>query len=299
MKKLLLLIIAVLSTLPSLADDVYISVAMPKDDGLDDNTHSLLKDKLLNIVSLDGVASMECCAIALVPEVNVLNKELVEGGMRNITTMELSVTIQVRNVLNDAVFNTTSVSLRGEGFSETEAIRSAIRKIVPEEYTGFVSETKRRIMLYYHNNTTSLITKANTLVNRRQYDEALAVLSSYPESLPGYTQVSDAINSILRKAQTEYCSEILQAAKAAYATRNFEEAANIASVIDITGSCGPEAEALLDSIRQQVELQHTNNMKTEQQRAKSEERITMATIHAARDIAVAYYKRCNNYIFFW
>ena len=184
-------------------------------------------------------------------------------------------------------------------YSETEAVRSAIKKIMPEKYADFVRETKDRIVSYYRNNTAALIAKANTLAAQRQYDEALAVLSSYPESLSGYAQVSEVVAAILHKAQTEYCKEILQAAKAAYAIGNFEGAASIASAIDVTGSCGQEASALLDSIRNSVELKHKEQMETERQRTKSQERIATATINAARDVAVAYYKRSNKYIFFW
>lgn len=39
-------------------------------------------------------------------------------------------------------------------------------------------------------------------------------------------------------------------------------------------------------------------MKAERQRAQSEERIAMATLQAARNIAADYYKRNNNYVFF-
>ena len=299
MKKILMLIMVIFIMLPSMAEDAYISVAMPKDCPLEDNTKSILKNKLLNIASMEGVASMECCAIAMIPEVNILNKELVEGGMRNITSLELSVTITIRNILTNAVFNTISISLQGNGYSEVEAIRTAIRNIKPEKYTSFIKQTKEKIISYYRSNTTALISKANTLANQQQYDEALATLSSYPESLAGYQQIAAAISTIFKKAQTQYCSEILQAARAAYAQRDFEEAANIASSIDATSSCASEAKILLNSIKRSADKQYKDELDTKRQEALSKERVATATIKAARDVAVAYYKRQNNYIFFW
>jgi len=299
MKRLLIFIMAIFVILPSMAEDAYISVAMPNSSILDSNTKTLLKNKLLNMASSEGVASMETCAIAMIPEVNVLNKELVEGGMRNITSMELSVTITVRNILTGAVFNTTSVSLRGEGYSENEAMRSAIRKIDPAKYASFVKLAKEKIMSYYRNNTAALIAKANTLANQQQYDEALATLSSYPESLADYPKVATAITAIFKKAQTQYCSEILQAARAAFAQRDFEGAANIASTIDATSSCATEAKALLESIKRSTDKQYNNEVEAQRQKVMTRERIATATIKAARDVAVAYYKRQNNYVFFW
>lgn len=299
MKRLLIFWIAVVTTLMVCAEDAYISVAMPSDSQLDNNTKSILKNKLLNIASAEGVASMECSAIAMIPEVNVLSKELVEGGMRNITTLELSITITVRNILTNAIFNTIIISATGNGYSETEAMRSAIKSIEPSKYLKFIKTSKEKIIAYYRNNTSSLIAKANTLAGQQMYDEALATLSSYPESLAGYPQVAAAISSIFKKAQTQYCSEILQAARAAYAQRDYDGAAGLASTIDATSSCASEAKALLGSIRRSAEQEYKNQLEMERQERLSRERVATATIKAARDVAVAYYKRQNNYIFFW
>lgn len=299
MKRLWILLIVLISALGVNAEDAYISVAMPSDSPLDNNTKSILKNKLLNIASVEGVASMECSAIAMIPEINILNKELVEGGMRKITTIELSITITVRNILTDAVFNAITFSTRGNGYSETEAMRSAIKTIEPGKYLQFIKTTKEKIVTYYRNNTSSLIAKAKTLASLQQYDEALATLSSYPESLSGYSQVTITMRTIFKQAQTHYCSEILQAARSAYAQRDYEGAAELASTIDANSSCGTEAKALLNSIRKGSEQEYRNQLEMERQERLSKERVATATIKAARDIAVAYYKRQNNYIFFW
>lgn len=299
MKRFWILLITLITAIGINAEDAYISVAMPSDSPLDNNTKSILKNKLLNIASAEGVASMECSAIAMIPEVNVLSKELVEGGMRNITTLELSITITVRNILTNAIFNTITISAKGNGYSETEAMRSAIKSIEPSKHLQFIKTSKEKIIAYYRNNTSSLIAKANTLASQQMYDEALATLSSYPESLSGYPQVAVAISSIFKKAQTQYCSEILLAARAAYAQRDYDGAAGLASTIDATSSCASEAKALLASIRRSAEQEYKNQLEMERQERMSRERVATATIKAARDVAVAYYKRQNNYIFFW
>lgn len=299
MKRFWILLITLITAIGINAEDAYISVAMPSDSPLDNNTKSILKNKLLKIASAEGVASMECSAIAMIPDINILSKELVEGGMRNITTIELSITITVRNILTNAIFNTTTISAKGNGYSEIEAMRSAIKTIEPSRYLQFVKTAKEKIITYYRNNTSSLITKAKTLANQQQYDEDLATLSSYPESLSGYPQVAATIASIFKQSQTKYCSEILQAARAAYAQRDYEGAAELASTIDATSSCGSEAKALLSSIRKGAEQEYKNQLEMERQERLSNERVATATINAARDVAVAYYKRQNNYIFFW
>lgn len=297
MKKLLFLIVAVLTVFSTHAEDVYISVALPKDCTFDNNTNSLLKNKLLNIVSSGGVASTECCAIILVPEVNLLNKEQVESGMRNITTLEILVTITVRNILTDAVYNTMSITMRGNGYSEIEAVRSAIRNLEPDKCSDFIKISKEKILEYYRDNTSVLITKANMFAKQQLYDEAIATLASYPESLAGYPQIANIIIEIFRMAQTKYCKEIMQTAMAAYSQLDFENAAELASSIDVTSSCASEAKKLLEEIKQSIDKQYNYQIETERQQRMSKERIATLTINAARDVAVEYYKSQNNYIF--
>jgi len=109
--------------------DAYISVAMLPNSILDNNTKLILKNKLISIVCAEGIASTECCAIAMVPEVTVLEENLVEGGMRNIYTQQLSISVVVRDLITNTMFNSVTITCRGEGYSKVECMRNAIRKI--------------------------------------------------------------------------------------------------------------------------------------------------------------------------
>jgi hypothetical protein len=300
MKRIIAFILFVLAFFGNVrAEEICISVAMPNQSMLDNNTKSILKSKLLNIVTNEGVASMECSAMVMVPEVSVVNSELVEGGMRNITALELSIAVSVRNIITNAVFNSLTISVRGNGYSKQEAIRSAINTIKESDFTQFATSSRKKIIDYYNANTTALIAKAKTLASQQEYDEALALLSTYPESLSGFSKVSAAIHEIFHQAQTQYCSQILLSARSAYANRDFETAAALASQIDATSSCGNEAKALLSSIKSSTDAEYNNQINLERQAIASKERIATATIHAARDIATAYFKRQTQYVFWW
>ena len=232
-------------------DNVYISVAMPNNCTLDSNTKSILKNKLLQILSTKGVAGIECGAIIIVPEVNIINSNSVYGGMRQILSVELGITVTVRNMITNTVFNTIQIASKGEGYSDNEAKRSAINKIdvLNADYSRFVEATKLKISDYYRNNTIALITKANTLASQQLFDEALALLSTYPESLSEYTKVSNAMASIFKKYQTQHCSQILLSAQAAYSKHDYTEAAELVSLIDAQSSCAAQAKALLEAMK--------------------------------------------------
>ncbi len=282
-------------------DNVYIAVAMPSECTLDSNTKSILKNKLLQILSAKGVAGSEWGAIIMVPEVNIVNSNSVYGGMRQILSVELGITITVRNMVTNTVFNTMQIVSKGEGYSDSEAKRSAINRIdaLNTNYTRFVEATILKIADYYRNNTGTLITKASTLASQQLFDEALALLSTYPESLPGYTKVADTMTSIFKKCQLQYCSQILLSAQAAYSNYDYAQAAELVSMIDAQSSCAAQAQTLLGSIKKEMDKQYSNQIEMEKEKIRSDERIKSAQITAIKDIAVAYCKRQTEYVFFW
>lgn len=286
--------------------DIPIALAIVNGSAVDNNMKSILKNKLLSLLSSEGFAGTECGAIILVPEVDVINSSQINGGMRRITSMEVGLTISVRHLVTGTVFQSLQLSAKGDGYSEGEAMRSAINKINTKSYDciTFVKQAKQKIFDYYKENTSSLITKANTLASQQSYDEAIALLSTYPESLPGYAQVSAAIVSIFTKAQTQYCSQILLSAKAAYAREAYDEVTEFISLIDAQSSCASEAQALLNSIKKDLEEQRAE-AKQERLRAdslhmermRSDERVQIAKINAAKDVASAYFQRQKEYVF--
>lgn len=303
MKKIffLLLLLGCFSFVHAQTDNVYMSVAMPSDCTLDSNTKSILKNKLLQMLSAEGVVGTNCGAIIVVPEVNIINSNSVYGGMRQILSVELGVTITVRNIITNTVFNTMQFTSKGEGYSDNEAKRSAINKInaLNTDYSRFVEATKLKISDYYENNTTALIAQANTLASRQLFDEALALLSTYPESLSGYTKVSNEMASIFKKCQTQYCSQILLSAQAAYSKYDYTEAAELVSMIDAQSSCAEQAKVLLDSIKKEMDKHYSDSIALEREKISSDERVKSAQIKAIKDIATAYFKRQTEYVFFW
>ena len=180
-------------------------------------------------------------------------------------------------MITNTVFNTMQIASKGEGYSDNEAKRSAINKIdaLNTDYSRFVEATKMKISDYYRNNTVSLITKANTLASQQLFDEALAFLSYFIARIisAGYTKVSNAMVSIFKKCQTQYCSQILLSAQAAYSKHDYTEAAELVSMIDAQSSCAAQAKALLNSIKKGMDKQYNDIIAMEKEKIRSDERI--------------------------
>lgn len=287
-------------------DNISIAVAMPADCTLDNNTKSILKNKLLRIVSSKGTAGTEYGGIVIVPDVDEVNSSVIDGGMRKITTVELSVTATVLNMITGTAFNTIQTTVTGEAYSKNDAIRAAIGKIKPSdpEYAAFMKTTKAKIADYYKVNTATIITKANALASQRRYDEALALLATYPEALSGYPEVAAAMSSIFQQSLTMYCSEILMSAQAAYARRDFAAAADQLALIDAQSSCAPEAKTLLAKVKQELDKERAEElaMQREEMREaanlkKEKIRSEKAKAEAAAKIIAAYFKSQTKYVF--
>lgn len=295
---LLCLIVLAANTITQ-GNDVFISVAMPPNSILDNNTKTLLRNKLLTICTANGVAATECGAIAIIPEVSILNEQLVEGNMRNIYTIEVNISISVRNIITNTVFNAFNVTSEGEGYSQTEALCSAINKFNEAYYDDYVLMTKKKITDYYRSNSLNLINKANTLCAQQLYDEALALLETYPESLEDYSKVSATIQNIYQQYLTQHCEEIMIMARAEYAKRNFDRSADLAASINPSSNCFNSAKSLLSSIKHDKDRIYQDDIEYQKEQQLSKERILTATINAAKDVAAAYFKRTSNYVFFW
>jgi hypothetical protein len=303
MKRFLLLALAVLGCISFTcqAQEVYLSVAMPYNSSLDNNTKTLLKNKILGMITSQGIAATEFSAIAVVPEVTIIDEKIVEGGQRNIYTQQLEVTLIIRNIITNTVFNSLSLTCKGEGYNKSEAIRSAIKRINGSNtiFVDFITTSKQKIYNYYNEYTSLLVNKANTLASQQAYDEALALLSTYPEHLSGYSRVAQTIKVIFDKSQTQYCSQIILSARQAYSLRDYEKAAEIIALINSQSSCATEAKQLLSQIKKEVDNVYKEQVAIEREEIKSKERIQSQLITAARDISVAYFKRQTQYLFFW
>jgi len=151
----------------------------------------------------------------------------------------------------------------------------------------FASVSRQKVIEYYLYKTAPLISKAHTLASQQKYKEALALLSSYPESFSGYAQVSEAIKVIYNQYLTQHCEEVMSYARAAYAKRSFEEAADIVSTIDPSCSCFNEAKSLLGSIKQSTDDIYADAKQAELEKIQSEERIALEKQKSEERIALS------------
>ena len=185
-------------------NDVCIGVVCPESlEYFSQSGLSRLSQKMEQIATNNGVAAFYAGAFVMFPKIDVYDIQTVEGGMKAIETLKIDLTINVLQMATKTIVGSIPVVLSGSGYSIEEATSNAISKINARDpkYSSFLSDCKNRIIDYDEKNCKNSILKAKTLASQQRYEEALALLALYPESLPSYSLVSAAIVDIYKDYQ--------------------------------------------------------------------------------------------------
>ncbi|MCD8269747.1 MAG: hypothetical protein LUD46_15665 [Parabacteroides sp.] len=281
-------------------ENLSIAVALPKQQMTEkEDVLQLLKSRLSSAMTESGIGMADYSGIIVSPQTIVTNKKIVEGGMKNIHIYDIELSLVISHVITGTVFSSVNLTLRGEGHTKDNAIMASISNLSSKNkhLAVFFSETRIKILDYYRNNTQAIITKALTMAGMQQYEGAVALLSSYPETLSQYRLVAAAMKDVYVMYQQKKCSDILQKAQGAFALGNYEESVRWFNEIDMSSSCAKEAKGLAGQIKQSVDAELARNIALYEKQMQVEENIEKRRVQVIENIAVAYYKNQPKYYF--
>ena len=284
------------------AQGIEIAFAIPSgNDQLSTNTAKMLRSKFLSAMTENGVETAEVSPIAIKLEISFVNRQVVDGGMRNIHTSDIQFNFICTNLVTYTTFASCVITVRGEGLSDDDAIKNAFSKVSAEDkrLATFIHTAKDRIIDYYQRNLNSVISRARTFANVQQYGEGLALLFSCPATISGYAKVNNEITTIYRLFQTQECSKIIQKARTEYANGNYDAAAEYLQQTDMTSPCAAEAERLCKQIKQTKDAEARRDVELTERQSQRETDLEKMRVKAARDVAVAYCKRRTDVYFVW
>ncbi|MBR5906921.1 MAG: hypothetical protein IKZ50_00825 [Bacteroidales bacterium] len=296
MKKCLISIILVFSCLSGFSQteryDVCIGVICPESlEHFSQPGLLRLSQKLTQIATVNGVAAINDGAFIMYPTLSVYDIQRVEGGMRNIVTVKIDLSINVAQLRNRTVIGSISMTIIGNGFSIEEATANAMSNIDAnnKRYSVFISDCKKRIYDYDEQYCKSFILKAKSLASQHLYEEALAQLALYPEVLPSYPKVYKVTLEIFKEYQKQKSAELVQEARAQIAVQDYESAAQTLALVDPESPSYKESVLLLNTIMNNVEKQRKEEIQRELKRYDSKIALNKYRINAAKEIAKAYY----------
>ena len=220
---------------------------------------SLLQNKLNQIVTAKGIGGVTINPrFVLLIKMNILTKDIIAGPPTMIA-QNLELNFYIADAIENTIFSSLSIELKGVGASQTKAYIDAIKNINPKDKRigDFVEEGKKKIIDYYNSNCEALITNANSSVKTGDYDAAILKLSAIPDVCEKcYEKSLATIENIYQKKIDLECAGILKNAKYTWQTAATKEGAQkVAEQLNNLSpfsSCQNDADLLLKQISQKL-----------------------------------------------
>ncbi|MFR9567119.1 MAG: hypothetical protein SNH13_07675 [Rikenellaceae bacterium] len=114
-----------------------------------------------------------------------------------------------------------------------------------------MEKSRESILSYYKTRVATLLQKAESLAQREQYEEAMAVLAPIPESVDEYAMVSQALVAIYKKKLDRDAMKIIQLAKSLISKDNDQAITELLKV-DPSSNYWAEANKIIAQIKAQL-----------------------------------------------
>ena len=269
------------------------------DYNVPEKAETQLRDKMLAALSSAGLATTaENAAVALVPSISILNEQT-GAGVQNTVSMNLNYTFSLVGIASGVVFDSyivEGVQTRGQNKINAVARSFAGVNLNTPAFQAFLSNGQSKIVAYYQRQLQKTLAKAQTNINAKQYDDALAILMEIPEEMPGYTtKVLPMVERTYKMYANNLAASLLQQAQAAWAAAPDEEGAErvaeILSEMPVGTTSSAAARQLVKQIEARVKALDQRRWAAMNAALAREHQERMSVIKAARDVAVAQAKR--------
>ena len=242
---------------------IALSVVMPDNiEGMDVSQISKLQTKITQILTVTGLgASGYNNNFVIYPKFSIIETNVVESGMQDITIINCDLTLFIKQVDNNVVFSTINKTIKGNGKSRSLAISNALTKVNTNDadYQQFINTGKNKIIQYYEAMCQGIITKSDGLAKRQDYEQALGLLMTVPEEVSCYNKIQQKSIEIYKAYQNQRCNVQLQQAKTEIASNNFSSGLNILSQIDPSTPCYKESQVLINKAAGKVAIEEKRN----------------------------------------
>lgn len=249
-----------------------------------------LESKLRQMVTQNGMeGGAKFSNFCIVANTTEESKEVL-SGTRPLVTLTVNLELFVGNNYTGEKFASTSVTINGAGRNEAKAYSAAFTSVGSNnaQIQKFLKDAKRKVNEYYETQVPYIITQAKGFAIRREYEEALCLLTSVPTCCSKYKMVEKCMLEIYQEYVDFDCTVKVNKARAIWNASQNQEGAFLAGAylvsIDPASSCWDDALALAEQIRKRIgdDWEFTKEI----QRDVVE--LEKARIEAIRAIGVAY-----------
>lgn len=260
MRRVLLIISLLVASLVLYAQDssgIGFSSWMKGPYDLDEANQQRLQVKVDQIIARNGAGSTSALSQVFViyPEFIITRTDEIRTGMKPITVVRGELSLFAVNVADMSNYGTVVVTLEGNGNNEQDAIRAMLNKVqvTSPQFARFIKNAQQNVVDYFVKQTPNLLAKAKSLADRKQYDEALVLLSMIPETVDDYPMIADQMVGVYMKMQDRLAETQIQQAKAKIALKEYKDAFDLLSQVDPSCKKSAEAFRLIQQVKAEMD----------------------------------------------
>ncbi len=265
MKKILTLFSALLlGGFTLAAQDVPMAVYQVRNtNGLSSDQISVVHSKIVSLVANTGYASTDGGApVGVQPEIVLYAPRVVSAGLRNLTTIDAELVLNVQQRDGQVVFGSKRKKFGASGKDEQQA-RSQLVGALPSNdvaFLTFMADIKPKVQEYYTKNCTTILADAQRMATVDNFQKALSTLLNIPGGIPCRAEADAKLQKVYNQYRDQICRKNLLAAQSAAAAKQYPQSAAFLRNIDPQSACYKDAQNFVGQLRSQTDADFSKTL---------------------------------------
>ncbi|MFR9650776.1 MAG: hypothetical protein SNG35_01975 [Rikenellaceae bacterium] len=260
MKRLLSLAVMVAMSLSAYSQSVLstkemvsITPVLGSEIQLPEQGKKMLSQKLTQITTQNGFGATHGGGIVLTANVVVMNSQAT-ATVPPMIAVEAELSLVLLNISEKIIIDELTIPLRGIDSNKDRALIKAINTLSPRstEVRRFMTNCRTKVLDYYTTRVPIIIANANSLVERREYDQAMAILATIPNTVDEYPVIADMMVEIYIKRLDITATDIINRAQLMESRGEFNNAMEALLRVDQSSTLYPTALKRIESIQQRI-----------------------------------------------
>lgn len=274
---------------------IILNTYIPQNNNIPEEAQKSLETKLNQMISINGMAGSELNPrFVLMAKINIGTKDIVSGPPQMIS-QNLDITLFVGDAINNTLFSSISLSVKGVGTNENKAYIDAFKSLNTNDknIAAFLDKGKKKIVDFYASQCGFIIQDATALAKQKKYDEAIYTLSQIPTVCEDcYGKVKNLMSEIYQQKIDEDCTAKYNQAKILWNTqpKNKDEITALLSEIDPQASCYSFVLMLSEEIKNKADEEEKVKLRLAMKKYNDKVNLEKKRIEAYREIAIEYAK---------
>lgn len=216
--------------------------ALVVDENIPEEATRQLETKLQSALTANGYADNGYTErFVLTAKVNITQKDIASTTPVRISE-KMDIILMVGDVVENKNFASVTIQTTGIGINDNKAFISAFHKINGNnpQIQQMLNDAKTKITDYYTVHCPEIIMRAQGLVSKQAFDEAISLLTSVPNLCEDCFIKCQQQSIAIYQQKIDYeATELLEKAKTIWATHQNVDGAN--KVADIIGQINPQS----------------------------------------------------------